>query len=65
MRALQGACFNGGKPGHFARECQTSDQARKPAAPASHDDQVNYCEATVTSECTGLSSVLIVVRPSI
>ena len=42
-----------GQPGHFARDFAARNQARKPPTPAVHEDQVNYCEDTVASECTG------------
>ena len=45
-RIAPGAYFISGQPGHFARECLTREQARKPVAPiAAADEQINMCEA--------------------
>ena len=53
LRASQGACFNWGQPGRFAREGPTRDLAKKPTAPAAvSDDQVNLFEETVAAEST-------------
>ena len=55
MRATQGACSNCGQTDDFAREGPVGDRSRKPMKPPAHDDeQVNYCEDTVASECPGL-----------
>ena len=53
MRIPQGICFHCGLPGHFARQCPTKDQARKPQIFAAPDNQVNYCEEMLASDCTG------------
>ena len=63
-RAPLGAWFNYGQNGHFARDCPTMDQARKPGGAQPHFEEAvkatteSYAEC-VAEQCTGVQYCVV------